>query len=457
VSEFGATRTLAEFAASLRYDDIPPEVVAHAKLCLLDTLGCGLFGSTLPWVRIVAETVDEVDQGRVAVLWGTPNTASAPGAALVNGTAIHAFELDDLHPRSIVHPGAVVVSAAAATAAHHGDTSGRELLTAIVAGYEVAARVGMSMGAAHLAQGWHPTGTHGTLGAAAAAGVMLGLTPDQMVHAIGTAGSHSSGLMSAQFSSMVKRLNAGHAAQSGVMSALLARRSFFGIPDLLENEYGGYLSTFSPTSSPELITEDLGSVWQTSKVGFKPYSTNGSCHPTIDALLDMRSTRHVTAADVESVTIHCSTATFRHVGWPYEPISVTSAQMNLSYIVAVVLTDGDAFIDQFSAERIADPELAAFARRVHVIVDSAIDAGGDAMRHQTRIDVVLKDGTVLQDERTHARGSAADPLGLEDVETKFFRLATTAISRNQAELVRQLVGSLESQSDVSGLSTALAG
>jgi len=457
VSETGATHTLAEFAASLSYDDIPPEVVAHAKLCLLDTLGCGLFGSTLPWVRIVAETVEEVDQGRVAVLWGTPNTASAPGAALVNGTAIHAFELDDLHPRSIVHPGAVVVSAATASAAHRGVTSGRELLTAVVAGYEVAARVGMSMGAAHLAQGWHPTGTHGTLGAAAAAGVMLGLKPNQMVHAIGTAGSQSSGLMSAQFSSMVKRLNAGHAAQSGVMSALLARRNFLGIPDLLENEYGGYLSTFSPTSSPELITEDLGSVWQTSRVGFKPYSTNGSCHPTIDALLDMRSTTHVTASDVESVTIHCSTATFRHVGWPYEPISVTSAQMNLSYIVAVVLTDGDAFIDQFSAERIVDPELAAFAQRVHVIIDPAIDAGGNAMRHQTRINVVLKDGTVLQDERTHARGSAADPLGLEDVETKFFRLATTAISRDRAELVRQLVGSLESQAAVSGLSMALAG
>jgi 2-methylcitrate dehydratase PrpD len=456
MSEAGATRTLAEFAASLRYDDIPPEVVAHAKLCLLDTLGCGLFGSTLPWARIVAETVHEIDDGRVAVLWGTPDTASAPGAALVNGTAIHAFELDDLHPRSIVHPGAVVVSAATAAAAHQGEVSGRELLTAVVAGYEVAARVGMSMGAAHLAQGWHPTGTHGTLGAAAGAGVMLGLTPDQLVHAIGTAGSQSSGLMSAQFSSMVKRLNAGHAAQSGVMSALLARRDFLGIPDLLENEYGGYLSTFSPTSTLELITEDLGSVWQTSNVGFKPYSTNGSCHPTIDALLDLRSQTHVTASDVESVTIHCSTATFRHVGWPYEPISVTSAQMNLSYIVAVVLTDGDAFIDQFSAERIVDPELTAFARRVQVVADPAIDAGGDAMRHQSRITVVLKDGTVLQDERTHARGSAADPLGADDVEAKFFRLATTAISRDRAELVSELVATLESRSDVSGLSTALA-
>ena len=457
MTETGPTSTLAKFAASLTYDDIPPEVVSHAKLCLLDTLGCGLFGSTLPWVRIVEETVKEVDHARVAALWGSSSTVSAPGAALVNGTAIHSFELDDLHPRSIVHPGAVVVSAALASAAHHGEISGQQLITAVVAGYEVAARVGVSMGAAHLSQGWHPTGTHGTLGAAAAAGVVLALTPEQMVHAIGTAGSQSSGLMSAQFSSMVKRLNAGHAAQAGVMAALLARRDFLGIPDLLENEYGGYLSTFSPTSSPELITENLGTVWQVSRVGFKPYSTNGSCHPTIDALLDMRAREHLEASDVERVTIHCSTATFRHVGWPYEAISVTSAQMNLSYIVAVVLTDGDAFIDQFSAERIVDPELAALARRVEVIPDPAIDAGGDAMRHQTKISVVLKDGTALQDERTHARGSAALPLGETDVEDKFFRLATTAISRDGAEFVKQLVASLESQPDVGVLSKALAG
>ena len=453
----GPTATLADFAAGLCFSDIPNDVVEHAKLCLLDTIGCGLFGSTLPWVRIVRESVESIDTNQDAALWASGARASVPHAALVNGTAIHAFELDDLHPRSIVHPGSVVVSAAMAMAAHTGTVSGRDLLTAMVAGYEVTSRVGMSMGAAHLSQGWHPTGTHGTLGAAAAAGSILGLTAEQMLNAIGTAGSQSSGLMSAQFSSMVKRLNAGHAAQSGVMAALLAQRGFLGIPDLLENAYGGYLSTFSPTSRPELMTQDLGSVWQTAQVGFKPYSTNGSCHPVIDALLQMRAETGITMDSVEAVVIHCSTATFKHVGWPYSPVSVTSAQMNLPYIVAVVLADGDAFLDQFSPERIVDPELIEFSRRVSVIADPAIDAAGDAMRHAARVEVSLRDGTRLHDERTHAKGSAASPLGREDVEAKFFKLARTATGEDQAVHIRDTIRAMDSAADITTLDEAIAG
>lgn len=445
------TAELAGFAARLRFEDIPGEVVDHTKLCLLDTLGCGLYGSTLPWVRIVADTVTGIDTGGDAEVWATGTTRSVTNAAMINGTAVHAFELDDLHPRSIVHPGSVVVSPALALG---GGKSGKDFITAMVAGYEVAARVGMSMGAAHLLQGWHPTGTHGALGAAAAAGSMLGLDEVQMVHAIGTAGSHSSGLMSAQFSSMVKRLHAGHAAQSGAMSALLAQNGFLGIPDLLENTYGGYLSTFSPTSDPSVILEGLGTEWQISRVGFKPYSTNGSCHPSIDALLEMRSAYGITADDVEHVEIHCSTATFKHVGWPYEPRSVTTAQMNLPYIVAVVLTDGDAFVDQFSAERITDPALVAFSRRVSVVADPAIDAGGDGMRHATRIRVTLRDGRVLEDERRHAKGSAAVPLSAADVRVKFDKLAIKAVSAERASTIADLVATIEAH-DLDELATAL--
>lgn len=445
------TAQLAGFAARLRFEDIPGEVVDHTKLCLLDTLGCGLYGSTLPWVRIVADTVTGFDAGGPAGVWATGTSRSVTNAAMINGTAVHAFELDDLHPRSIVHPGSVVVSPALALGA---GKSGRDLITAMVAGYEVAARVGMSMGAAHLLQGWHPTGTHGALGAAAAAGSMLGLDESQMVHAIGTAGSHSSGLMSAQFSSMVKRLHAGHAAQSGTLSALLAQNGFLGIPDLLENPYGGYLATFSPTSDPSVILEGLGTEWQISRVGFKPYSTNGSCHPSIDALLEMRSAYGITVDDVERVVIHCSTATFKHVGWPYEPQSVTTAQMNLPYIVAVVLTDGDAFVDQFSAQRITDPQLVAFSRRVEVSADPAIDAGGDGMRHATRIRVTLRDGRVLEDERRHAKGSASVPLSAADVRAKFDKLAIKAVSAHRASAIADLVATIEAR-ELDELATAL--
>lgn len=451
------TADLTAFAAGLRFDQLPPEVVAHARLCLLDTLGCGLFGSTLPWVRIVAETVDSFHGEPTTALWGTDAATSPLGAALVNGTAVHAFELDDLHPKSIVHPGSVVVSSALA-AAHLRSiaTTGEEFVTAMVAGYEVAARVGMSLGAAHLVQGWHPTGTHGALGAAAASASILGLDSEQYLQAVGTAGSFASGLMAAQFSSMVKRLHAGHAAHSGLLSAALARNGFLGIPDLLENAYGGYLSTFAPTSSPELITEALGSEWQFLAVGFKPYSANGSCHPTIDALLAMEAEYGIGIDDVERVDVRCSTATYKHVGWDYEPSSVTTAQMNLSYIVAVVLADGDAFVDQFTPERIIDPRLVAFSRNVHVTADPAIDAGGDATRHATFIDVRLKGGPTLSDYRAHAKGSASSPLGISDVEAKYFKLAAKAVDREHAEHLRALVAEVEELDDIATLERALS-
>lgn len=450
------TERLATLVARLRFEELPEHVVGHAKLCLLDTLGCGLFGSTLQWTRIVDETVGSIDDTRVAGIWGSRAKTSIPNAALVNGTAVHAFELDDLHSESIVHPGSVVVSAALASAAGRRGCTGRELIVAMAAGYEVAARVGMAVGAAHLIQGWHPTGTHGALGAAAASGTLLRLSPEQMRDAIGIAGSLSSGLMASQFSSMVKRLHAGHAAQSGVMSALLARNGFTGIPDLLESPYGGYLSTFSPSSRPERLTERLGEDWQIAKAGFKPYSANGSCHPTIDAILEMRQRHGLVAEDVDRVEIECSTATVKHVGWRYRPESVTTAQMNLPYIVAVVLTDGDAFVDQFSPERIADPSLLELSRRVTVSADPEIDAGGDARRHATRVRVFLTDGRVLSDSREHATGSASRPLTRLEVEAKFFKLASRATDPAHAAELKELVMAIDDLDDLDDLDAALS-
>lgn len=446
-----SSEQLATFVAELRFEDIPDDVVSHMKLCVLDTFGCGLYGATLPWTQIVRDTLDAIDHNGPCFAWGSCVSLSPPHAALVNGTAVHAFELDDLHPRSIVHAGAVVVPSALAVATAHGRTSGRALLTAFVAGYEVAARVGSAVGSAHLLAGFHPTGTHGTLGAAAAAGSVLGLTAQQLAHALGTAGSQASGLMAAQYGAMVKRLNAGHAAQSGVYAALLAKRGFTGIADLFDSDYGGYLKTFSPTSDAALTTAGLGTTWEVREVGFKPYSTNGSCHATIDALLDLRESTRFRAENVESVQIRCSTATLEHVGWEYVPDSVTTAQMNLPYIASVAITDGDAFIDQFTPERIHDPALVALSRRVQVKADQEIDLRGDGFRHATHVTVQLDDGRVLRQSRDHAKGSARLPLSNEDVIAKYFKLATKTVDRKQAQALHDLVYGLDELDDVEQL------
>jgi aconitate decarboxylase len=449
---------LAAFAAAVDFGSIPADVIDHAKVCLLDTIGCGLFGSTLPWARIAYDTAVAAcgGQGNV-VVWGRAGRLQAADSALVNGTAVHAFELDDLHPRSIVHPGSVVTTAAWAVAADRPALSGAQLLAAVVVGYEIAARVGLSVGAAHLLAGWHPTGTHGTLGAAAAAGHVLGLDRVQLREALGIAGSQSAGLMAAQYESMVKRLHAGRAASNGVWSAQLAARGFTGIRDLFEADYGGYGTTFSPRFDPAPLTSGLGDKWETLRVGFKPYSANGSCHPSVDCLRALRERYGIAAADVADVEIEVSTATVRHVGWPYRLGSITTAQMNLPYIAAVVLADGEAFVEQFTPERIADPGLAELASRVRVSAAADIDARGDGSRHATRIAVTLRDGRRLSEARDFAHGSTRDPMTRTEVVEKFRRLAGTALPPQRvADLEREIMN-VEAAPSLLSLARLLAG
>lgn len=455
-----STRALADWAAGLSPSDIPEKVLTHARLCLLDTVGCGLFGAGLPQAAIVRDMLAaQGSTGRVArggaPVWGTSLTLPAADAALANGTAVHAFELDDLHPRSIVHPGSAVTTGSFGIMMFRPGLTGTRLLTAIVAGYEVCARVGSAVGSAHLLAGWHPTGTHGTLGAAAGAGVVLGLDGAAMADALGIAGSQSAGLMAAQYESMVKRLHAGRAAQSGTYAALLAERGYAGIKDLFEAPYGGYLGTFSPRADPSWLTRGLGTDWETLRVGFKPYSTNGSCHPTIDCLRSLRASHGITRDDVEAVEIRASTATVKHVGWPYRPDTVTTAQMNLPYIVAVVLTDGEAFVDQFTDERISDPELVEFAGRVRVTADPEIDALGDGGRHKTRLRVILRDGRTFDAERDHAHGSAADPMSVSEVRSKFRRLAATALPDTAVTRLEAVIDRLETSADLRELTSLL--
>lgn len=438
-----STDRLAEFASDLALADIPPAVREHAKLSILDTAGCGLFGSTLEATGILRRALAGVDSGGPARLWGGGDALSAPHAALVNGTAVHGFEFDDLHPRSIVHVGCVTLPAALAVAEQRGIEPGERLLTAVVAGIEVAARVGRSVGAAHLLAGWHPTGTHGTFAAAVAAGVMLGLDAPRMADAIGIGASQSAGLMASQYGSMVKRFHAGRAAQSGVYAALLAADGFAGIDDVLETPYGGYCSTMAPAHDAAALTDGLGETWETAQVGFKPYPTNGSCHPSIDALLALRREQSVEARDVAALTIHVSSATEQHVGWAYRPVSVTAAQMNLPYIAAAVLTDGAASVDQFTEERIRNAGLIELAGRVEVLADADIDARGDGARHATRLELRLSDGRVLNAQRDFAHGSARDPLTGADVEAKYRFLATHALSAERADRLRELIGQLE--------------
>ncbi|MBI3043402.1 MAG: MmgE/PrpD family protein [Betaproteobacteria bacterium] len=450
----GATAQFGEWASSLRFESIPKEVIDHTKLCLLDGLGCALYGSTQPWGRIAVNAAIELSSGGRATLWGHNATAGVGDAALVNGTATHGFEIDDIHVRSLMHPGAVTIPAALALAETRG-RSGRQLLTAIVAGYEIGLRTGICAGIPHCMRGFHPTGTAGSPGAAAAAANLLELTPEQSTHAIAIAATQAAGLYSAvRTGAMTKRMHAGRAAQSGVIAAIMAERGFTGSPDALEASYGGFMSTLSEGQDLMPFVASLGKEWETAQTGFKAYAACASAHTIIDAL-DAMMKRGLTRDNLEHLTIGMSKIGVNNVGWEYRPTSVVGAQMNGYFTAAVKLHDGEAFIDQYSEERIADGAVLGLIPKIEIRHDPELDAGGAAMRHAVKAHARLLDGRTWEQYVEQRRGSPHHPLSRTELETKFRRTAASALERSAVERLLSAVFDLDSHNDLRTLTALL--
>ena len=446
-----ATRELARFAADLHFGAIPADVVEHMKLSILDSIGVCLHGVTLPWTRHVQAMVEAEGARAEASIFGSGRKTSAANAVLVNSTAGHAFELDDIHKESIIHPGSLALPVAIALAQSKGKASGRDLITAMIAGYEVGARVGNAATVRLLLKGFHPQGTSGAFTAAASAARMLGLDAHQTLHALGIVGSQGGGLMAAQEGAMVKRFHSGRAAQSGVYSALLAKRGFTGIEDVLEAAYGGYLVTHSDQPAAAKLTAGLGSVWETRNVGYKPYAAVTSIHTALDALGQIMREQKLAADDIASIEASLSQATYLHCAWEYKAQGVTAAQMNLYYGLAMIALDGAAFVDQYRDERLNDPRVLDLAKRITARIDPDIEAMGAAFRHAARIKVATRDGRAFDAELLNRRGSAENPLQPEDIDDKFRAVVRQCLSAPDIEKVVSIVRRMERVEDLSGL------
>jgi 2-methylcitrate dehydratase PrpD len=447
-----ATRELARFGAALRYEDIPAGVIARIKLSLLDSLGCCLYGATLPWTRKVAELAEAEQAHPVATLIGLGRRTSPALAALVNGTSGHAFELDDIHKESIVHAGSIATPVALNLAeAKGGEVSGKDLLTAMVAGYEIGHRVGNAATMSLFFRGFHPQGTSGTFVAAATAARMLDLDAARFQHALGMAGSQAGGLMAAQEGAMVKRFHSGRAAQSGVYAAQLAARGFTGILDALEAPYGGYLSTYSDKPNPSRLTDGLGETWETLNVGYKPHASVTSIHSALDALAELMQQHQIKAADIARVEAGLSPMTHVHCAWAYKAQGVTAAQMNLYYGLAVIALDGAAFTEQFREARLADPQILDFITRISAAVDPEIERMGAPFRHASRVVITTRDGQRHEKLALHRRGSPENPLAPEEVIHKFRNVVAPCMAKTDAERIITTVDRCEQLADVGEL------
>ena len=277
----GPTGRLCTWLQDLKLSDIPAQTRERAKDILLDGIGCAIVGAQLPWSITAVEVASRFEGRGDRTLIGWGRTLPATTAALLNGTFIQGFELDDFHPRAPLHSASLVIPALLAGAEERGAVTGAEFLLGAIAGFEVGPRVGLALhGGQMLSRGWHSGAVFGTHAAAASAGVILKLDAARFEDAFGLAGTQSAGLMAAQYEAMCKRMHHGFSARNGLFSALMAAGGYTGIKRVFERDYGGFLSVFGEGHDPRPgeIAGDLGSRWETRGIVLKPYAAMGALH-----------------------------------------------------------------------------------------------------------------------------------------------------------------------------------
>ena len=423
-------------------ESTPPDVArARAAAAVTDTIGVALAGVSEPAASIVRATLASDAQASCSI-WGTGLRASAPDAALANGTSAHALDFDDMCFVSLAHPSAPLVPAVIAAGEVAG-ASGRAVLDAYVIGFEIQARLGRLMNPRHYQRGWHCTSTLGTISAAAGASRLLGLDAATTEHALAIAASSASGLKE-NFGTMVKPLHAGLAARDGVMAALLAKGGLTGSAKAIDGPQG-YLRAFDAERTDlARETTDLGSRWEIFDTGItvKLYPSCAGTHPTLDALLDLRAQHGFTEAEVDRIEVDVDPIVPTILIYD-RPSSALEAKFSLPFCAAAAVVFGRVGIDTFDDEALRDSRIAALMPAVSMRVDEAIGRGKPALT-EARVRVRLKDGRSLVQEAHGARGYPANPATADQLAAKFLACASRAIGKARAEKLLSGLAAIDS-------------
>ena len=443
------TRTLSAFAAGLRFEDIPEDVRDLARDCIQDSLGISVFGAQLPWSKIVADYARRNGSGGACTILGSSEgRVSAPMAALANGAAIHAFEMDSLRkPSTGVHPGGIVPVALAV--AEEAGSDGRAVITAFVAAMEVATRVGLATRHSSEEMGFHAPGLTGVFGAVVAAGCLYGLNEEQMTNAFGIGGSLCSGLLEFAKSGtggMVKRLHLGRAAEGGVLAASLARGGFEGPPTVLEGEYG-FLRAFAHDARPEMLVGELGSVWETRTICFKRCACHGTAQAPIQALDDLRRAEKFDAAAVDSIVIGTSKKVLANHDIR-RPADVMAAQYSVPYSVALSFFRDMMDPNEVYGADLSDQIVLDLCDRIRL--EHFDETAKPGQNWACRIAVELLDGRSFKVTLTDFRGSPTLPMPSSEFEAKF-RAATQCLGTEKSDTLLRRVGQIEGEGDISEL------
>jgi 2-methylcitrate dehydratase PrpD len=446
------TRTLVHFSHTLNPRDLSGEVVERAKYLLLDYLGVTIAGSLMESSQPIYKMIARSSSSGSCSLFGAATQTSPESAALANGTAAHSVELDDTHQAGSIHPGVVMFSTAIALAEIQPDIACGQFVSAVVAGYEVAARLAMALQPKlHYELGFHPTPTCGVFGSAVTAGKLLHLSEEQMLSAVGIAGSMAAG--SLEFladGTWTKRLHPGLAAQNGILAVKLAAQNFRGPATILEGR-DGFLRAYSRNSKPNLVTQNLGKDFEIMRTSLKPHACCRYMQSPIDGLIELAVKHDIHPDQVARVEVAVLEA-----GWPlvclprkrkYSPTNVVDAQFSMPFGAAVALSDRAAGLDQFIGDRFHSPQIKNLMRKVVLQKDKRIEKNFPE-EWPAIVQVHLQDGKRFEKRVRYPKGDPENPMTWQELSAKFHSLAVRVFPKTRCD---QIIGSVREMNSPSDL------
>jgi 2-methylcitrate dehydratase PrpD len=438
------TATLARYVVSAPADGVPASVRYEAVRSFLNWTGCAIGGSRHETVDIALAAVSPFAGKAQAAILGRAERLDALNAALLNGIASHVFDFDDTHLKTIIHPAGPIASAILSLA-QLKPVSGRDFLHAFVLGVEVECRIGNAVYPAHYDIGWHITGTAGVFGAAAAAGRLLGLTEQQMIWALGIAGTQSSGFRE-MFGTMCKSFHPGRAAQNGLLSAFLAQRDFTSSNRVLEAPRG-FAHVMSTQRNFDEITKGLGDSFEIALNTYKPFACGIVIHPIIDGCIQLRNEFSLKAAEIERIDLEVDPLVLELTGKKTPQVGL-EGKFSVYHSAAVAIIDGKAGEEEYSDSRVHDPEVVTLRDKV------GATASENIAEDECHVTVTLKDGRVLKKHVEHAIGSLARPMTDADLDAKFGSLADPILGAQEASRLHDLCWNIEKLDDVAVLAAA---
>ncbi len=451
------TAMIARFIRGLKYSDLPARIRDPLGQSIIDTIGCGLLGSTTPYSKLVTGYVGSWQSAGEATVWGTQIKASAPFAAMANSAACHAWDFDDTVLPAILHPGSVAVPTAIAIAERSArPVNGKDLVTAMAAGYEVGNIIGTALGGKKFAADGFYVSVPTIFVAMATAAKLMRLDEEQLARALGLAATQAAGLYSA---TLAKRFNSPKAVLGGIFAADLAMRGLEASNDAIEAEYSGLLGTFSRSPAADVIPRDLGKF--KFEIYHKFYPCIRSNHPTVDNVrLMLEENPDVTAAAIDRIVSHVDQLTIDYTfkttsGGAQGVKTPGNALISLPYCVAAMVMDRELTLRQFTPAQVRRPAVQKFMRKIELVADRSIDRLPPTQRYRCRTEIHLKSGRVIRRSLAGPKGDPNNRLTQEEMHGKFVFNAAHAISETRATRLFAALATLDKSRNCAAIARLL--